>query len=176
MTQIYKVIKPVEIGNKKYRLGEEVALRAREAETLMAEGVIANTRNGFPDTAAADEKNAKKPEQSREPDMATKKDADMVAESDARAESKHAELEADAEAREESRNERQAEVDAEYEEKLVQVCELAAKKTGEDCPASTYRGKTAEELDTEMERLNGLPDPAAKKATAKKTTAKKATK
>lgn len=169
MTQIYKVIKPVEIGNKTYRLGEEVALKAREAEELMQDGFLANTRNGFPDTAAADaKKEGKQPEQSREPDMADEKDKAMVDEANARAEQKHDDLkEAEAE-KDAAKDEREAEKDNALAAKRAEALELAKTVGREDSEAIAAMGE--DQLDKEIKEMKGVQASDAKEEEKKPKT------
>lgn len=155
MTQIYKVIKPVEIGNKAYRLGEEVALRAREAEELMQKGYLANTRNGFPNTAAADAKNeGKDPEQSREPNLTDPKDKAMVDESDARAKEKHDELKNGEAEKDAAKDEREAEKDNALAAKRAEALELASAVGRKDIEAIAAMGE--DQLDKEIKEMKGV--------------------
>lgn len=155
MTQIYKVVKPVEIGNKNYRLGEEVALSAREAEKLMVEGYLANTRNGFPDTAVADAKNKEKqPEQSREPDLKDPKDKEMVDEAQARKEEKHTGLAAKEEEKEAAKDERESEKDSALKEKREKAVKMAKEVGREDITAIEAMGE--DELDKEIKEMGGV--------------------
>lgn len=137
MAQIYKVIKPLELSGKTYRLGEEVALGAREAEDLMNKGFLANTRNGFPNTAAADAKNQ---EQSREPDMKDPKDAAMVADHKARKDEKHAELTGKKAEKETEKNEREAANDTVLAAKRKEAFKLATDLGREDVAAIEAMG------------------------------------
>lgn len=152
MTQIYKVIKVTEIGGKSYRLGEEVALKAREAEELLQQGVLASTRNGFPDTAVADAKKAgKEPEQSREPDLTDLKDKAMVDEAKARSDEKHAELEANQVEKEVAKNEREAEKDVKLEAKRAEAVKIAKEVGREDISKIEAMGEA--DLDKEIKEM-----------------------
>lgn len=154
MAQIYKVIKPVEIGNKTYRRGEEVALSAREAEKLMNEGYLANTRNGFPDTAVADaKKKGEKPEQSREPDMSDKSDKALVDEEAARKKEKHDELNAKEEEKAEAKDGREAEKDEKLEAKRIEAVKVAEELGREDI--SKLEAMSEDELDKEIKEMTG---------------------
>lgn len=148
MAQIYKVIKPLELSGKAYRLGEEVALGARDAEELMNKGFLANTRNGFPNTASADAKNQ---EQSREPEA---KDAELMADHEARKEAKHAELQTAEADREQAVNAREAEKD---ETRLAKVAEAKtlADKVGRDDHES-LEAMSEDQLDKEIADMAGV--------------------
>lgn len=150
MAQIYKVIQPLELSGKTYRLGEEVALSAREAEDLMNKGFLANTRNGFPNSAAADAKNQ---EQSREANMDDKNDAALVADAQARKDAKHSELQTAEAEREEAKNEREAEKDAARQVKVGEAKELAVKLGREDLAA--IEAMPEEQLDKEISEMKG---------------------
>ena len=169
MTQIYKVIKPVEIGNKTYRLGEEVALRAREAEELMQKGFIANTRNGFPNTAAADAKNQ---EQSRDPNPDDEKDKAMVDEANARAEEKNSDLKKAEAEKDEAKGEREAEKDNALAAKRAEALEMANKVGREDTEAIAAMGEA--ELDKEISEMKGAVAADTKEESKKPKTDSKA--
>lgn len=169
MTQIYKVIKPVEIGGKPYRLGEEVALKAREAEELMQKGYLANTRNGFPDTAVADAKNQnKEPEQSREPDLADPKDKAMVDESDARAKEKHDAIKAGEAEKDAAKDEREAKKDDVLKAKRDEALALAGELGREDTEAIAAMGE--DQLDKEIADMKGAQASDAKEDAKKPKT------
>ena len=101
MTMIYKVLEPVEIGDKTYRRGEEVALRAREAEKLLKEKKVGDGKTGFPGSTAADQKKAAAKLAPREPE---KKDAAKVKEATKRATAKNKALKTAAKKRTATKN------------------------------------------------------------------------
>jgi len=137
MTQIFKVLKDFELDNEQVRSGQEVVCRAREAEKLVKEGFVAPVQ--------------------RELDPADKKDAALIAKSDARAGKRHDGIVSDQEAREESKNEREAEKDAKHTERVTVAKELAAKV-----------GRTEEGLEKEIEAMSAavVPEKEEKEATA----------
>lgn len=169
MTQIYKVIKQVEIGGKPYRLGEEVALKAREAEELMQGGFLANTRNGFPNTAVADaKKEGKEPEPSREPDSADPKDKAMVDEADARAKEKHDAIKAGEAEKDAAKDEREAKKDDVLKAKRDEALALAGELGREDTEAIAAMGE--DQLDKEIADMKGAQASEAKKPKADSAT------
>lgn len=114
MTQVFKVLKPFEFENREVMLGEEIVCRAREAEPLM--------QNGFITTS------------DRELDPADKKDAELIAKSDKRAQDRHADIVAGEASKDMARDERETANDA------AKVAEAAPAPTPE-APVKTAAPK-----------------------------------
>lgn len=92
MTQVFKVLKPFEFENREVILGEEIVCRAREAEPLQKGGFITPS--------------------DRELDPNDKKDAELIAKSDKRAQDRHADIVAGEASKDVARDERETANDA----------------------------------------------------------------
>lgn len=136
MAQIYKVLADFELDGVAVRKGEEIACRAREAEKLILEKKLAVS--------------------DRELDLNEPKDIALKAAADSRASKRHSELKDTEESRETAKDEREAENDTLRGEKVEKAKELAQRKLGE--VPEYMHGLTGEELDKEIEKLEGAED------------------
>lgn len=167
MTQIFKVLKDFELDGEAVRSGQEVVCRAREAEKLQKEGYLATV--------------------DRELDPKVKKDADLIAKSDARAGKRHAEIKDTEAAKDELREEREIEKDAVRAAKVAEAVALRNVLEPDLIAQPIYEAMPDEKLDKEIETMKAAvppapeatepakeeaPAPAPVKAPKKKTTQK----
>lgn len=106
MTQIFKVLKDFELDGEAVRSGQEVVCRAREAEKLQKEGYLATV--------------------DRELNPKDKKDAALIAKSDARAGKRHDEIKNTEAVKDEEREKRETEKDEVRAAKVKEAIELVA--------------------------------------------------
>ena len=170
MTQIFKVLKDFELDGEAVRSGQEVVCRAREAEKLQKEGYLATV--------------------DRELDPKVKKDADLIAKSDARAGKRHDEIKSAEADQDTKREEREAEKDEVRATKIKEAIALTAILEPEAVVPDViakFETMPDEKLDKEIETMKAAvppapevtepvkeesPAPAPVKAPKKKTTQK----
>lgn len=134
MTQIFKVLKDFELEGEAVRSGQEVVCRAREADKLQKEGYLAPV--------------------DRELDPNDKKDADLIAKSDARAGKRHDAIKEEDNSREEARQEREAEKDAVRKAKVEEAVALRKQLEPDFISEPTYEAMTEEALDKEIASMS----------------------
>lgn len=143
MTQIFKVLKDFELDGEAVRSGQEVVCRAREAEKLQKEGYLATV--------------------DRELDPKEKKDADLIAKSDARAGKRHDEIKSAESAKDVAREERETEKDAVRAAKLKEAIALTAILEPEAVVSDViakFEAMPDEKLDKEIETMKAAVPPA----------------
>lgn len=144
MTQVFKVLKNFELDGEVVRIGQEVVCRAREAEKLQKEGFIT------PST--------------RELDPADKKDAELIAKSDGRAEKRHNEIKENTAERDAEKEEREVGKDVDRIAR-VEKAKVLAEKVGRTEDVEALEAMSIEQLDKEIEVMSAALPPAKEETT-----------